>query len=135
MCNDHCYVMSTDVKNAYFGGCCCWIASTDEMKMERVDERWKSKGRGPRQEQRLRARESKSTCKVGRLGNWKTLQELGYQERYCPHIPRGQTRGMCGTAEEVGHRVVSGMAVGAPCGQRHGSRGTVWSSAQATEWW
>ena len=30
-----------------------------------------------------------------------------------PHIPRGQVRGMSGTAEEVGHRVVGGVALGA----------------------
>ena len=29
-----------------------------------------------------------------------------------PHIPRGQVRGMSGTAEEVGNRVVGGAAIG-----------------------
>ena len=37
-------------------------------------------------------------------------QELGYLEGCRPHVPRDQ---MWGTAEEVGHRVVRGRALGA----------------------
>ena len=42
----------------------------------------------------------------------KPCQELGDLEGCRPHIPRGQIRGMSGTAEEVGHHVVDGAAIG-----------------------
>ena len=42
---------------------------------------------------------------------WDPCQELGDLEWCHPHIP--QVRGMSGTAEELGHRVVGGAAVGA----------------------
>ena len=42
----------------------------------------------------------------------KPCPELGDLEGCRPHILRGQIRGMSGTAEEVGHRVVGGLAIG-----------------------
>ena len=39
-------------------------------------------------------------------------QELGDLEGCRPHTPCGQIRGMSGTAEEVGHRMVGGVAIG-----------------------
>ena len=43
---------------------------------------------------------------------WEPCQELCDLEGCRPQIPRGQIRRMSGTAEEVGHRVVSGAAIG-----------------------
>ena len=42
---------------------------------------------------------------------WEPCQELSDLEGCRPHIPRGQIRGMSGTAKEVGNRVVHGVAI------------------------
>ena len=64
-------------------------------------------------------KESKSICSGGRsLELWEPCQELSYLEGCHPHIPRVimgdvDVRGMCRAAEEMGHRVVCGVAIGA----------------------
>ena len=61
-------------------------------------------------------KESKLICSGGRLMKfelWEPFQELSNLDLgWRPHIPQSQIRGMSGTAKEVGHRVVGGVAIG-----------------------
>ena len=43
--------------------------------------------------------------------NREPCQQLSYLEGCHPHIPRGLIHGVCGTAKEMGHRVVGGPAI------------------------
>ena len=43
--------------------------------------------------------------------NLEPYQQLSYLEGCHPHIPRGLIHGVCGTAKEMGHRVVGGPAI------------------------
>ena len=68
---------------------------------------------GQQREWRLRREGVKVDLQRGQVAKWrKPCQELGDLLGCRPHIPRGQIREMSGTAEEVGHRVVGGAAIG-----------------------
>ena len=58
-------------------------------------------------------RRSRSAVGAGRRYVCEPYQELSNLEGCRPYIPRDQVREMSGTAEEVGHRVVSGAVFGA----------------------
>ena len=71
-------------------------------------------GEGQQREWRLWRKGVKVDMQWGNIARLsKPCQELSDLVGCCPHIPRGQVCGMSGTAKKMGHRVVSGAAVGA----------------------
>ena len=85
-----------------------WDSVKGEMKM--MWTRWRPKRRWPTARMRVRS-QSQSTVRADR---WTVgaLLEIELPRGVAPTYPWGQVRGMCGAAEEMGHRVIGRVAVG-----------------------
>ena len=90
----------------------------DARWKERLGERWSETTGATRASAGMKVKGGGSQSRPVRWAGRRTTgdpQAIGLPEGCRSHVPRCQIHEMCGTAEEAGHRVVSGMAVGA-CG-------------------